>query len=121
MKTAKLIIGIVSIVLTFLVLFQSCAAGLATGLQGTSDTDLSGSAGLLLSLLMAVAGIVTIVGHNSEGKGCDIATVICYALAWLIGIMNAGVFKDLQIWGWLCFISAIVFVASLVMKMRASK
>lgn len=121
MKTAKLIIGIVSIVLTFLVLFQSCAAGLATGLEGTSDTDLSGSAGLLLSLFMVVAGIVAIVGHKSEGKGCDIAAVICYALAWLIGIMNAGVFKDLQIWAWLCFIFAIVFAVSLVMKVCASK
>ena len=29
MKTAKLIIGIISIVLTFLVLFQSCAAAAA--------------------------------------------------------------------------------------------
>ena len=47
MKTAKLVIGIVSIVLFVFIAFQSCAAGMSNALE--ANGEMSGTAGLLLS------------------------------------------------------------------------
>lgn len=50
MKTAKLVIGILSIVLTMVVLFQSCAATVGDALANEGGT--SGGAGMGVALLM---------------------------------------------------------------------
>lgn len=113
MKTAKLIIGIISIVLTFLVLFQSCAAGIGDALMEEGGT--SGSSGLFVAILMFIAGIVAIATRNSRGGG--IFCTIVYAIAGLIGISMHGIFQDLIIWGALCLIFAVIFLLS-VLKMK---
>lgn len=108
MKTAKLIIGIVSIVLTFLVLLQSCAAGLGDAMANQGGT--SGVSGLFVGFFMLIAGIVAIAARKSKG-----GTMFCgivYALAGLIGIFAHGIFQDLIIWGGLCLIFAVVFLIS---------
>ncbi|WP_283608606.1 hypothetical protein [Faecalispora anaeroviscerum] len=109
MKTAKLVIGIVSIVLALLVLFQSCAAGVGAALADASDT--SGGTGLLVALLYIVAGIVGIAARKS--KGGAIAATILYALAGIAGVTATGMFKDLMVWGVLAFIFAVVFAISI--------
>ena len=68
MKTAKLIIGIISIVLCFFVLFQSCAAGIGNAIAENGET--SGSSGLVVAILMLVAGIVGLCTRKSRGGGC---------------------------------------------------
>lgn len=113
MKTAKLIIGIISIVLTFLVLFQSCAAGICDALMEEGGT--SGSAGLFVAILMFIAGIVAIATRSSRGGG--IFCTIVYGIAGLIGILMHGIFQDLIIWGALCLIFAVIFLLS-VLKMK---
>lgn len=65
MKTAKLVIGILSIVLTMVVLFQSCAATVGDALANEGGT--SGGVGMAVALLMLVAGIVAIAARNSRG------------------------------------------------------
>lgn len=110
MKTAKLIIGIVSIVLTFLVLFQSCAAGLGDAMMDEGGT--SGTSGLFVALLMLIAGIVAIAARNSRGGG--IFCTILYGLAGLLGVTSQGIFQDLVIWGALCLIFAFVFLISVL-------
>ena len=50
MKTTKLVIGIVSIVLFFIVIFQSCAVGLGNAIEGNSET--SGAGGTFLAFFM---------------------------------------------------------------------
>ncbi|NLB41119.1 MAG: hypothetical protein GX815_02465, partial [Clostridiales bacterium] len=67
MKTAKLIIGIVSIVLTFLILFQSCAASVVDAIEDEGGT--SGGSGTFVAILMLIAGIVAIATRNSKGGG----------------------------------------------------
>lgn len=52
MKTAKLVIGILSIVLTMVVLFQSCAATVGDALANEGGT--SGGVGMAVALLMLV-------------------------------------------------------------------
>lgn len=108
MKTAKLVIGIISIVLSILILFQSCVAGLGNAMA--SNGEVSGSAGLILALCMLISGIVGIAARSS--KGGAIAAGIFYAFGGLIGASNVGTYKDLAIWSVLSFIFAVVFILS---------
>ena len=61
MKTAKLVIGIISMVLFVLVAFQSCAAGLGNALA--DNGEVSGTSGMLLAFCMLIAGIVGVCGQ----------------------------------------------------------
>lgn len=113
MKTAKLIIGIVSIVLCFLVLFQSCAAGIGNTLTENGET--SGTSGMIVAIVLLVAGIVGIATRKSKGGG--ITAGVFYAVGGVIGITNYGSYSDLLIWSILCFIFAAVFIiGSVTMK-----
>lgn len=115
MKTTKLIIGIVSIVLFVLVSMQSCAAGLGNSLSGNGE--ISGTAGLMLAFCMLIAGIVGICTRNGSKAGGIVAGVF-YLLGGLIGIANYGSYADLQIWSILCFIFGLVFIVG---SLRAKK
>lgn len=106
MKIAKLIIGIISIVLFALIAFQSCAVGLGNILL--DNGELSGSAGLYLAFCMLIAGIVGIC--TRKGKFGGYVAGVFYILGGLIGIANVGNFSDLKIWSILSFIFAAVFI-----------
>lgn len=110
MKTAKLTIGIFSLVLSIIVLFQSCAASFGAGLANKAS-DTSGGAGTIFALLLIVAGIVSIVSRSSEGG--TIAATILYAIAGLIGVTATGIYKDLVVWGAIALIFAVVFLISI--------
>ena len=77
MKTAKLVIGIVSIVLALVMLFQSCAANVGSVLA-TAGTDMSGAIGTFAAILLIVAGIIGIAARKS--KGGTIAAFIFYVI-----------------------------------------
>lgn len=110
MKNAKLTIGIVSLVLSFVVLFQSCAAGIGSALTNNTK-DTSGSAGIFFTILLIAAGVVGIVGRSS--KGGAIAATVLYAIDGLIGTTATGIFKDLVVWGVISFIFGAVFLISI--------
>ena len=116
MKTTKLIIGISSIVLTFLILFQSCAATVGDALSDEGGT--SGFAGILVALMMLIAGIVAIAARTSRG-GSIFCTVL-YALAGLLGVTMHGIYSDLQVWGVLCLIFALIFLISVIRQKKVS-
>ncbi|MEA4964794.1 MAG: hypothetical protein VB055_03070 [Oscillospiraceae bacterium] len=117
MKTAKLVIGIVSIVLSMFVLFQSCAAGVGNALAENGEA--SGSAGLMVAILMLIAGIVGIATRKSKGGG--ITTGVFYAVAGILGICNYGSYSDLMVWSILCFIFAVVFIIGSVKMPKKEK
>lgn len=98
----KKVIGIISIVLFFVVSFQSCAAGLGNALS--NSTEVSGTAGIMLAFFMLIAGIILLCSKNH--KGMVITSIVLYVLAFLIGIANAGHFADLKIWSVLNLIFA---------------
>lgn len=109
MKTAKLVIGILSIVLFLLIALQSCVAGVANTLA--ENGEVSGSAGLFTAIMMLSGGIVSIAGRKS--KGAAIACVVLYVLGGIMGFVNAGSYGDLYIWSGLCVILAIFFLISI--------
>ena len=108
MKTSRLVIGIVSIVLFLLVGMQSCAAGMGNALQ--DNGEVSGTAGML------VAGIVGIATRKG-GKGPIVAGCF-YLVGGLLGFANAGSYSDLKIWSVLCFIFAVVFILGSLIKKK---
>ncbi|MEA4919785.1 MAG: hypothetical protein VB078_02500 [Clostridiaceae bacterium] len=118
MKTAKLIIGIISIVLTFLIMFQSCAASIGDALADEEGN--SGINGTIVAFLMLIAGIVAIAARKSKGGG--IFCLILYALAGIIGITSKGIYGDLMIWGGLNLIFAAIFlIGTLTYRKESTK
>ena len=95
MKTWKLVSGIISIVLSVFVVFQSMIAGLANALEESGQV--SGSAGLVVSICMLCGGIVSIVSRKNNSKGTNIALLILFSLATLTGFVLAENYSDLYI------------------------
>lgn len=106
MKTAKLVLGIISIVLFLLVSLQSCAAGLGNTLSNSGEV--SGTAGFLLALAFLIAGIVGICTRKG-GKGGYVSAGF-YIVFGLLAMLTAGSYKDLYIWSGLSIIFGIVFI-----------
>lgn len=106
LKTAKLVIGIISIVLFIIIMFQSCATGMVNVIE--SNDDVSGSAGMLLAFSMLIAGIIGVAARKSKGAG--ITAGVFYIVASLIGFANLGTFGDLVVWSVVSFVFGIVFI-----------
>lgn len=116
MKTWKLVSGILSIILAVFVTFQSMFAGLANTLS--ENGEVGGSAGILVAILMLAGGIVSIAVRNSEKKGGNIALIVLFMLAALLGFTLAGSYGDLYIWSAWCLICAILAIVSLTKKTK---
>jgi uncharacterized membrane protein len=115
MKTWKMVSGILSLVFSAIVLYQSWAASI---LDRLADAFLdinsnSGAVGYLVAVFMIAGGIVSIVTRRGRKSG-DITLAILYGLAALVGYTSFGVYKDLVFWSTWCLICAILAVISLV-------
>lgn len=111
MKIWKLVSGILSIVLFFIVTFQSCAAGLSNAL--TENGESGGSAGVVVAILMLSGGIVSIATRKGS-KGGNIALIVLFGIAALVGFSMAGSYADLNIWAAWCVVNAVLAVVSLI-------
>lgn len=112
MKTWKLVSGILSMILFVLVAFQSCAAGMVNALEDNGGS--SGSVGIFVGILMLAGGIVSVATRKSQGKGGNIALVILFGLAALMGFAGYGNYSDLVIWAFWCLINAILAVFAMI-------
>lgn len=108
MKTAKLVIGIISMVLSVFVLFQSCAAGIVNSLEGSGQV--SGSAGVMVAACLIIAGIVGVATRNSTRKGGTLTAAGFYLVAALFGGILAGNYTDLYFWSFMAWAFAAVFI-----------
>lgn len=114
MKTWKLVSGILSICLSVFVSFQSMMAGLANAMEANNES--SGSAGLIVSICMLCGGIISIISRKNNSKGINIALILLFGLASLIGFVLAGSFSDLYIWSSWCFINMLLAILSIKQK-----
>ena len=112
MKIWKLVAGILSIILSVFVLFQSMFAGLGNALS--NNGEVSGTAGLIVSIMLLAGGIVSIVVRNKDGKGGNIAIIILFGIATLVGFTSAGSYGDLYIWSAWCLINVILAIVSIL-------
>lgn len=106
----KKVIGIISIVLFFVVGFQSCAAGLGNAIANNGES--SGSAGIFLGLCLLIGGIILLCSKNH--KGMVITTIVFYGIGALIGAANVGSYKDLAIWAGLSVLFDVLLIIHLV-------
>ncbi len=113
MKIWKLVSGILSIIFFALVAMQSCAVGVANTLEDSGEV--SSSAGILVAVLMLAGGIVSIATRGSEKRGSNIALLVLFGLAALLGFSNYGSYSDLAIWSGWCLINAVLAVVALVL------
>lgn len=116
MKTTKLILGIISIVLFFMVSLQSCAAGLGNALSENGEA--SGSAGLLLAFCMLIAGIVGLATRNSEKNGGPFTAGFFYILGGMLAFANKGTYSDLGIWSVLAIAFGMVFIIGTILSKK---
>lgn len=116
MKTWKLVSGILSLVFFVFVSFQSCAAGIANTLE--ENGEVSGSAGIVVAVMMLAGGIVSIATRKSEKRAGSIAMIILFGLAALIGYTNYGSYSDLAVWSTWCLINMALAVVSLFTAQR---
>ncbi len=117
MKTLKLVLGILCIVLSAFVIFQSCAAGVANTLA--ENGEVSGSAGTIVAIMLLVGGVVMLATRKSEKKGGSIAAIILFGIGAIMGFANAGSFSDLKIWSVFCIVLAIINLLSILGKKKA--
>lgn len=111
MKTWKIVSGILSIILFMVVTFQSCAAGLYNAMSENGES--SGSAGIIVAVMLLAGGIVSIVTRKG-GKGGNIALIVLYCIGALLGFTMAGSYSDLIIWAIWCLICAALALVHLL-------
>ena len=111
MKNWKLVAGILTLVFFIIVIFQSCAAGVVNSIEANGGS--SGSMGFVVGLLMLAGGIVSICVRHG-GKGGNIALVVLFGLAALIGFAGHGNYSDLIIWSLWCLINAVIAVVAII-------
>lgn len=112
MKVWKLVSGILSIILFVFVSFQSCAAGLSNALEANGEA--SGTAGIMVAVFMLAGGIVSIATRKAKGKGGNIALIILFGIAALVGFTSYGSYSDLAIWSGWCLINAVLAVIAMI-------
>lgn len=118
MKVARLIIGIISLLLTVIIGFQSCAAGLLNAMQENGQS--SGTMGFLTGFMIMIAGIVAICARNSKPGGFVAGGF--YIFAFLIGIANFGNYGDLVVWSVVSLMFGVFFIiSSVLMKVQPKK
>lgn len=111
MKTWKLVSGILSMVLFFVIVFQSCAAGV---LEALTDEDANSGTGIIVAFLLLAAGIVS-VATRQEKKGGNIALIVLLALAARLGF-SATVYADLKIYAVWCLVCLVIACVDLVRR-----
>lgn len=109
----KKVIGILSIVLSVFVGFQSMIAGLGNTIANNGEA--SGSAGFILAIIMLISGILTLISR--ESKGVLITAIVFYILGGITGLCNIGSYTDLQIWS----ILNLIFAGALIFKVTDKK
>lgn len=119
MKTWKLVAGILSIILFVVIMVQSCAAGAVNALEENGGS--SGSVGAICGILVLTGGIVSVATRKSEGKGGNIALIIIFGLAAVIGFAGHGNYGDLVIWSIWAAINALLALIAIVKAKKPSK
>lgn len=96
-------------VLSLVILLQSCAASVGEALGAEGNDSVSG---LIVALLLISGGVVSVVTRKGS-KGGNIAILIIYFLAAIIGF-SATYYADLKIWAVWCAVCAVMAGLALI-------
>lgn len=116
MKILKRIVGVLSLVIAYEVMSMARLAAFGDALL-TGGSGTSGSSATMVSLLLLVAGILAII--FAKKQWANIACMVLYVLAGIVGITTKGVYQDLIIWGFVSIVFAIPFLISFFKERKA--
>ena len=110
MPVAKLCLGIISIALSLLVLFQSYIVLVSNTFADNGSTE--ASFGMLIAICLLTAGIVAIAARRSRGGA--VASMLLYGIAAYTGaIAPVEAFTDIIVWTWVCAVLCLIFFVSI--------
>ena len=120
MKVWKLVSGIISILLVLVILLQSFVVGIFntiyTKLLGSTES--SGTVGIVVSVLLLIAGITSIAVRKRETKKAYTVLIVLFELATMIGYVGAGNNTGLVIWATWCFACFVVAVFGMIKVLK---
>lgn len=100
----KIAVGIIAIMLSLLVMLQSCTIGTASHMLGDQNTSEAGAMGLFAGLLLFFGGAFAF--------GLPVVSACLFTLAGLMALLGAAEFPDLTIWAVIAFgLAALSFFA----------
>lgn len=115
MSVAKLVTGIISIIIFVISGLQSCALTIANAVGKLNK--ISGVVGVFVSFLILTMGIVSIATRSKNVKGGCIAIISLSVTALFIGYMFMGDFQDLIIWlVWSAVMGILSFVHLIIIE-----
>ncbi|MCO5153926.1 MULTISPECIES: hypothetical protein [unclassified Shinella] len=94
----KIAVGIIAIMLSLLVMLQSCTIGTASHVLGDQTTSEAGAMGLFAGLLLFFGGAFAF--------GLPVVSACLFTLAGLMALLGAAEFPDLTIWAIIAFVLA---------------
>lgn len=109
----KIVSGILSIILCFVVSYQTVFVQIGVAIFGMGWSSMF--AGSFVSIMLLVGGIVSLV-TNKGSNGGDIALVVIFLLAAVIGFLFAGAYGDLILWSIWCLICMFVALFSFALR-----
>lgn len=118
MRTWKIVSGILSIAISLFVVFQSFFAGAYNILTGNGQS--SGTAGVVVAIMLLTGGIVSIATHNG-GLGGNIAVSILCGIGGVVGLLAAGDYADLRIWAIWALLCAVIAMIGIASEVRADR
>lgn len=109
MKTVRLVLGILSIVLAFFMLLTSCAGAFTSGLTSDENLGTSSGLGMFIAFIVLASGISAICTRKS--KIGSIITGIIYLIGYIAALSDTynqigGTFGSITL------ILAIIFILS---------
>ncbi len=108
--TAKLVIGILSMVMFGIIGFQSCAVNI--GDVFFSSGEAGGTFGILVALNLLTSGIIAVAARKSARMIPWIINTVLLWLNYYYAKMFRGSFQDLLIWGFLSFAAGVFYLLS---------
>ncbi len=120
MKVWKLVSGIFSIIFTLVILLHSFLAGVVNTVLNTAfgSSETSGTAGIVIAVLLLIAGITSIAVRKRETKKAYTALIVLFELAAMIGFVGSGNYSGLVIWGAWSFVCFVVAVFGMVKVLK---
>ncbi len=120
MKTTKLVLGILGLIFSVVISFQSCAGTAVTAI--TESEDSGPAIGFLVAVLLIAGSIVMIATRGSTKKGGSVSAMIILLLAGLFAFLaNSELYGDLVVWGALCLIYALINLISIFVMKKKDK
>lgn len=119
MSICRLVVGIISIVLSVLISFQSIVIGIYSAAVANGDTG--GARGLFLGLAFLIAGIVGIATRNIDNKNPAVFCEVTYLVGFLLGRDGSEIFSDLKIWSYLSMVFFVIYIIAIVKIEKAKK